>query len=178
LYQIQNLMMYTQSLLNDVAAFNSWANETLVAWAASHSIETLTEDLPNDQGSILKLLNHIWAVEEFWMNVVQGKNAFASQRYSATEFQLKEIAPGLVAQSQAFQAYVASLSAADYSEVISFDFPWVKGEQPRLQLLQHVFNHSAYHRGQVTSMARRLGWTGAPLTDYIFFKLATPALQP
>lgn len=169
-------MMHTQSLLTSVAAYNTWANETLVAWAASQPIAELTQDLPNGQGSILKMLNHIWSVEEFWLNVVQGKDPFSSGRYIATEFNAEEIFPGLVAQSKVVQAYVSTLADEAYYEVIAIDFPWVKGEQQRYELLQHVFNHSTYHRGQLTSMARRIGWTGAPMTDYNFYNLV--ALVP
>lgn len=170
--------MHTQSLLNSVAAYNTWANESLLNWVASQPAAELAEELPNGQGSILKLLNHIWSVEEFWLKVIQGKDGFASQRYTATTYDAAEIMPGLAAQSKALQAYVASLADADYDEVIAIDFPWVKGEQRRYELLQHIFNHSTYHRGQLTSMARRLGWTGAPMTDYNFYNLVALVPQP
>jgi uncharacterized damage-inducible protein DinB len=169
-------MMQLTSLLTSVAAYNTWANQSLLNWAASQPADELSQDLPNGQGSILKMLNHIWSVEEFWLNVVQGKDPFASQRYTATEFHAEEIMPGLAAQSQALQAYIATLSDEAYSEVIAVDFPWVKGSQQRYELLHHMFNHSTYHRGQLTSMARRLGWTGAPMTDYNFYNLV--ALVP
>jgi uncharacterized damage-inducible protein DinB len=169
-------MMQLNSLLTSVAAYNTWANQSLLNWAASQPADELAQDLPNGQGSILKMLNHIWSVEEFWLNVVQGKDPFASQRYTATEFHAEEILPGLAAQSQALQAYIATLPDEAYSEVIAVDFPWVKGSQQRYELLHHMFNHSTYHRGQLTSMARRLGWTGAPMTDYNFYNLV--ALVP
>lgn len=171
------MMHHTQSLLTQVAAYNSWANESIVNWAATHTAAELAEELPNGQGSILKLLNHIWAVEEFWLNVVQGQNAFSSQRYTATEYKAEEVFPGLVAQSKQLQAYVNGLDEAEFAEMIQVDFPWIKGADARYNLIQHVLNHSTYHRGQLTSMARRLGWTGAPMTDYNFYNLAVLAPQ-
>ncbi len=170
-------MMHTQSLLNQVAAYNSWANESLVNWAATHSAEELAEELPNGQGSILKMLNHIWSVEEFWLKVIQGQDAFSGERYTATVFKAEEIFPGLVAGSKQLQAYVQGCDEAELAEVLRVDFPWVKGADTRYNLIQHIFNHGTYHRGQLTSMARRLGWTGAPMTDYNYFNLAVLAPQ-
>ena len=169
--------MHTLSLLNQVAAYNSWANESIVNWAATHTAEQLAEELPNGQGSILKLLNHIWAVEEFWLKVLKGQNAFDGERYTATEYKAEEIFPGLVAQSKALQAYVNGLDEAGFLEQIQVDFPWIKGADMRYNFIQHIFNHGTYHRGQLTSMARRLGWTGAPMTDYNLFNLAVLAPQ-
>ena len=40
--------------------------------------------------------------------------------------------------------------------------------QPLWQLLQHVANHSTYHRGQITTMLRQLG-AKATSTDLIIF---------
>ncbi len=38
-----------------------------------------------------------------------------------------------------------------------------------LDLLLHVVNHSSYHRGQLTTMLRRVGATPVA-TDYVYFK--------
>jgi len=46
-----------------------------------------------------------------------------------------------------------------------------KGEQWTYQLghmLQHVANHSSYHRGQVTTMLRQLGFEPAPVDLLVF----------
>jgi uncharacterized damage-inducible protein DinB len=46
-----------------------------------------------------------------------------------------------------------------------------KGEEwkyPLEQMMQHVVNHSSYHRGQVTTMLRQLGVEAVP-TDFLVF---------
>ena len=55
-------------------------------------------------------------------------------------------------------AYVGGLSAADLER--SFDYRDMKGNPHSSllwQTLQHVANHSTYHRGQVTTLLRQLG---------------------
>jgi uncharacterized damage-inducible protein DinB len=43
--------------------------------------------------------------------------------------------------------------------------PWT---YPLWQMLQHLVNHSTYHRGQVTTLLRQLG-AGAVATDFLVF---------
>src|SRR5688572_32730826 len=46
-----------------------------------------------------------------------------------------------------------------------------KGEQwkyPLWQMMQHVVNHSSYHRGQAATLMRQLGTEPAP-TDFLIF---------
>jgi len=40
---------------------------------------------------------------------------------------------------------------------------------PVYQILQHIFNHSTYHRGQLITMLRQVGATKIPGTDFIAF---------
>jgi len=37
---------------------------------------------------------------------------------------------------------------------------------PVYQMLQHVFNHATYHRGQLVTMLRQLGQDKIPDTDF------------
>ena len=42
--------------------------------------------------------------------------------------------------------------------------------EPLVQLLQHLVNHSTYHRGQVTTMLRQTGGEAASLDMLYFFR--------
>ncbi len=51
------------------------------------------------------------------------------------------------------------------------DYVTTKGEEwryPLGQMMQHVVNHSSYHRGQVATLLRQLGAEPAP-TDFLIF---------
>lgn len=162
-------------MLSNYAAYNHWANETLVNWLSTKPVELLSNEVPSSYSSILKTLNHIWAVEEFWQQVLSEAAPTPGNRYMATEFDANEILPGLVARSRSLRDMIQSLPAEAYDEVINLDFPWVKGAQPRSELILHTFNHSTYHRGQLTSIGRRLGFTDAPMTDYNFYNMVVVA---
>ncbi len=48
----------------------------------------------------------------------------------------------------------------------------IEFNQPIYQLLVHVFNHTTYHRGQVVTMLRQVGYTDVSSTDMTtFFRL-------
>jgi uncharacterized damage-inducible protein DinB len=42
-------------------------------------------------------------------------------------------------------------------------------EMPHYQVLAHIFNHSTYHRGQLVTMLRQVGFTNVGATDMLGF---------
>jgi uncharacterized damage-inducible protein DinB len=62
-------------------------------------------------------------------------------------------------------------SLTDQKLLASFAYRDLRGNpyaQPLWQQMQHVANHSTYHRGQITTMLRQLGLTPVP-TDLIAY---------
>lgn len=163
--------MSLQHLMINYTAYNAWANESLINWLKTKSQDVFQAEVPSSFPSILKTLNHIWAVEEFWHSVL-AEEALKSSRYGAEDLQVEAVIEGVVAESQALMNYVSTLSEAALLEEVHLDTPWVSGEMPRFEFLQHVLNHSTYHRGQIITIGRVLGLTDAPMTDYNFFNMA------
>lgn len=163
--------MSLQHLMIDYARYNAWANETLMNWLNAKPEEVLTQEVPSSFPSIIKTFNHILAVQEFWLAVI-AESPQTSQRYIAQTFDIDEIKTTLHAQSLVMAEYIAGLSEDALMAVVYLDTPWVKGKKPRYQFIQHVFNHSTYHRGQVTTIGRNLGLTDAPMTDYNYYQMA------
>jgi uncharacterized damage-inducible protein DinB len=42
-------------------------------------------------------------------------------------------------------------------------------EMPHYQVFAHIFNHSTYHRGQLVTMLRQVGFTDVGSTDKLGF---------
>ena len=73
---------------------------------------------------------------------------------------LKEVAE----EREQFLAAVEDLEAAiDYRDMTGNPFT-----QKLADILQHIVNHSTYHRGQLTTMIRQVGVT-PPRTDFLVF---------
>src|ERR1700689_3822285 len=65
--------------------------------------------------------------------------------------------------------FPASLNADDLHRIVQYKtVAGTAQAQPLWQMLQHVANHSTYHRGQVTTLLRQLG-AKATSTDLIAF---------
>jgi uncharacterized damage-inducible protein DinB len=82
---------------------------------------------------------------------------------------LDSLRSALVEQDRSLRAYVDARTAAELAR--SFDYRDLKGNAHRSVLwetLQHLANHSTYHRGQVTTLLRQSG--AKPVsTDFIAF---------
>lgn len=169
---LENLqIMSLKHLMINYARYNAWANETLINWLNTKPEERLTEEVPSSFPSIIKTFNHILAVQEFWMAVI-SETPQESQRYMAQTFDNEEIKSSLIAQSKVMADYIAGLSDDALMTKVYLDTPWVKGTLPRYEFIHHLFNHSTYHRGQVTTIGRNLGLTDAPMTDYNYYNMA------
>ena len=76
------------------------------------------------------------------------------------------------------RAYFAPLDDRALERVLDYkSTAGVAGASMLWHMLQHVVNHSTYHRGQVTTMLRQLGATPPKAMDLITFyrERSTPA---
>lgn len=163
--------MSLQKLMTSYAAYNLWANQTMVEWLGNKPSESLVKEVPSSFPSILKTLNHILATQEFWQSVISAE-PLEKGRYNATNLNAGEILGELIEQSQKMLDHIRQFTEEHLLEKVYLDTPWVKGEMPRYEFLQHVFNHSTYHRGQIVTIGRNIDITDAPMTDYNFFNMA------
>ncbi len=163
--------MSLQKLTNNYAAYNTWANETLINFLKTKTISLMDKEVASSFSSIAKTLNHILATQEFWYSVVT-ETENTSMRWNAEQVDVLEVFDALINHSKNFNHWVSQLSESDLSKEVNLDTPWVKGRLPIYEFLQHVFNHSTYHRGQVITIGRQLGFTDAPMTDYNYYNMA------
>lgn len=159
--------MGLQKLMNNYAAYNLWANKTLVEWLKKKPSTSLNKEVPSSFPSIVKTLEHLWDTERFWLLVLQGANP-SWRNFKGT---FEEVGLGLLKESESFLMYIHSLTEAELQEECLLDTPWAKGQLPKYEFIQHCFNHASYHRGQIITISRNLGLTDAPNTDYNFYNM-------
>ncbi len=138
-------------------AYNRWANEKTVGAAGALSPEQLHRNLGTSQGSTFGTLVHILWAEWRWLGrwiapaPAPGPDPNACESLAALRARWAE-----VEREQA--AFLARLSASDLAAPLRYENPpgttWI---YPLGQTLQHLINHSSYHRGQVTTLLRQLG---------------------
>lgn len=157
-------------LIRKYADYNTWTAKTLVKWLATKESHLIDHVVPSSFPSIRKSLIHISQTERFWLDVLRQKplTFFSDELDSISAADLFE---HFQKQSEELSAYIETLSEEQLLEEVSLDTPWVKGSRPRFEFLQHVVNHTTYHRGQIITIGRSLGFTDAPMTDFNYFNM-------
>ncbi len=148
-------------------AYNAWANNRVFEALAQLSEEQFRRDLKTSHGSILGTLIHVVGAEKVWLSrwLARPESMLQADDVSSLA-DLKSIWEKVAGGTATF---VARLTEERMKA--DFEYANTKGERyshPLVQSLQHVVNHSSYHRGQIASLVRQVG--GQPVnTDLITF---------
>lgn len=156
-------------LLQQIAAFHTWANQKLAELITTLPEELLTKEVASSFPSIYQTLLHMWSAESVWwqrLKLQENINIPANYFKGTTH----EVIQHLLQQNKMWEDWVNSSSEMSLEHV--FKYHNTKREpfkQPTYQMLMHVFNHGTYHRGQLVTMLRQLGQTKIPATDFILW---------
>jgi uncharacterized damage-inducible protein DinB len=161
--------MSLNKLMTNYAEYNLWVNQQFVKWLLPKSDELLHEEVPSSFSSIVKTLNHIWATEEYWYSIIAETTEF-DKRQNA-ELVTAEVLNGLLNRSSLLAGLIKSLTEEELSKNIKIESPWFQCDLPKYEYLMQVINHGTYHRGQIVTIGRNIGITGASNTDYNFYNV-------
>jgi uncharacterized damage-inducible protein DinB len=137
--------------------FNYWAKARLMTVVESLSYEQFAKDLGSSHRSIHGTLIHIVGAEHVWLSRWTGQPVLklldlkdyptiptVRQKWDEVE--------------QAVSEFVSELTNERLSAVVTYKTTEGKQFSNVLwQMMQHVVNHSTYHRGQIVTMLRQLG---------------------
>ncbi len=154
-------------LLRDYAQYNLWANTQTVNWLKTKPLNMMEQEVPSSFPNIKLTLLHIWGAENVWLERLHGISAttFLSLTFQGST---EDVFEGILQQSAAFNEYVQSLGAEKFEEACDFRlFNGTEDRRQRAEMIHHCMNHSSYHRGQIVTIARNLGITDPPATDFI-----------
>ena len=148
--------------------YNRWANaQTLIA-ASRLDEQQFTRDLGSSHASVRDTLAHTMAAEWIWVTRWLGTSP--KSLFDPKEFPSVDALRLRWAEVERDQADVISgLSDDSLAKMVTYTN--TKGEEWTYSLehmMQHVVNHSSYHRGQVTALLRQLGAEPIP-TDLLYF---------
>lgn len=166
-------MRYSQAMTaHDIALlldYHYWARDRLLDAVAPLDAAAFTAPRGNSFDSIRDTLAHIYLAEWAWYSRWQG--------HSPTAFpdaaQFAELAPLQTAWRELerqVRGLIGPMSDDDLQRVV--DYRLMSGtaaSSPMWQMVQHVVNHAAYHRGQVTTMLRQAGAAAPRSMDLITF---------
>jgi uncharacterized damage-inducible protein DinB len=165
--------------LRQLLLYTLWADRICLKALEEVAAEDLVRDTGTSFGSLLGTLAHILGSQRVWLARFEGK--VLARVPDLTDFPDWETLTAAWGETSAeLGFFLASLTA----EQVSADMSWtttkgVSYTRPLWEPVLHLVNHSTYHRGQVVSQLRQLGYE-PPSTDMIYFLIdqAAPAAPP
>jgi uncharacterized damage-inducible protein DinB len=158
-----------KSHLHQFTRYNFWANSKLCEFASRLEPGLIDKEVISSFPTLRKTYYHIWDAETIWYNRLNG--------FSATSWPSENLEAGfagfeayLLNQSQKFVDYVSLKPDGYFQTTCRFrDLTGNEYQQKVSDIIQHCMNHSTFHRGQLVTMLRHLGFTQLSSTDFITF---------
>ena len=149
--------------------YKAWANELVFAVAAKLPESELTAPRKIVFGSMLRTLNHVYAMDEVWRAHLEGRSHDYTTRNPEACPPFDQLRDAQRAMDAWWVDYARALPEEKHEEVVSFRFiGGGPGAMTRRDILLHVANHGTYHRGNVASMMYQAG-AQPPTTDLPVF---------
>ena len=149
-------------------AYNRWANRRVLKMVQPLELHDFIRDGRTSHGSIRGTLVHILWAEWIWLHRWQGespKRIFTQRDFA----DIAAIEAYWQRTEREQQEFIGQLTDEHLQERLTYEN--LQGERWTYQLghmMQHVVNHSSYHRGQIVTLLRQLNRT--PLaTDFLVF---------
>ena len=160
-----------KELLIQYARYNAWANKRIIDMLSKLDDEVIAEkEFISSFPTIQATVYHIWSAEFIWLQRLQLTenpvwiDAVFKGSYEEACREWQEVSKVLI------QYVEKQYDDRAFEHVFQF-YDRTK-ESYKFQVytaLNHVFNHSAQHRGQIISMLRQAGVTKIPSIDLCTF---------
>ena len=154
--------------IKTLQAYNRWANHRLIGTVRPLDPHDFTRDLGTSHRSVHGTLVHTLWAEWIWLQRWRGESprrVFAPEDFAdigAIERYWRRI-------EYEQEGFIAQLTDNRLAERLSYEN--LQGQRWTYALghmMQHVVNHSSYHRGQVVTLLRQLGKAPLP-TDFLVY---------
>jgi uncharacterized damage-inducible protein DinB len=169
----------TKADLQLLFEYNRWANNRVLQAASALSPEQFTRDLggsfPSMRDTLVHIIGSEWAWLTYW-KTTSPSSTFLDDLWGRELALFRPDAFPDVATlrlkwaeiEKELTQFVDSVT----EESLQKNLPVLAKQLSLAHLMQHLANHSTYHRGQIASMMRQLH--AKPLaTDFAFFLLET-----
>jgi len=156
-----------KQLIQQYANYNLWANSKMAEAINLLADEQQHREIISSFNSIYKTVFHVWGAELIWWKRMQ-KETHILKIEDTFNGSMILLCNAWNEVDQQWVSFANEISENSLDEKL--DYRTMKGDlfsdEPYL-ILQHVFNHSTYHRGQLITMLRQVGAEKIPNGDFI-----------
>ena len=137
--------------------FDKWATNRTLEIVATLNEDQYSRNLNSSHGGVRGTLVHTYGADRIWLERWKGTSPTAlikeediasfqslQERWASLRVQMDQFSQSLTEDKLQSPLSYKDLKGNAYSQIL-----W--------QQMQHLINHSTYHRGQVVTMLRQLG---------------------
>lgn len=128
-------------------AYNDWANEKIIEKLSS------SEKYPD---RCLDLVCHIISLQDYWYDRLVNKSIYLIDLWET--YSLAECLPLSKASTETWKEYIGKTKEKEFKNLCGY---YGKDGTPLDisvgDIINHVLNHSAYHRGQINLLLKNSG---------------------
>ena len=157
--------------------YNAWANELIFAAVASLPEGEAVKPRKSVFKNMVHTLNHNYVIDRIFKAHLEGREHGYTARNTETHPPLAELWRAQQDIDRWYVAWSDAISDAALEEQVRFTFVGGgDGVMTRGEILQHLVNHTSYHRGFVAQMMYEVP-VRPPTTDLtVFLRDAPPRL--
>ena len=158
-----------KELLYQYAGYNIWANNIMIDAMLKLSDAKVDKTINSSYQSIRATTLHCWSAEDIWLQrlMLQENTLWAESIFRGS---FEDACLNWQIVSRGLEHFVGEQTDESLHNTLTYkDMQGVQHSLPVFQVLNHVFNHANYHRGQLITMLRQVGETVIPRTDYIVY---------
>ncbi|MEI8279194.1 MAG: DinB family protein [Bacteroidota bacterium] len=159
-----------KEILLQFAKYNVWANKRIIDVLLKLEEEQLDQELVSSFATIRATVYHIWSAELIWLERLQltEQPVWAESIFKGT---FQEACKDWERVSDVLAQFIdRQYDDKGLEHVFQFyDRKKQSHKSPVYTTLNHVFNHSTYHRGQLITMLRQVGVKKLPSMDLVTF---------
>ena len=159
----------TKAYFIELAEYNIWANNIMLSWLDKIMDEQWEMHVVSSFNSIAETVLHITSAERIWLERLNKAESpvWLQSSFKGTRNEIVELWKNA---SAGLKKFIDGFKESDLKEKLVFRrINGDRYEMPHYQVFAHIFNHSTYHRGQLVTMLRQVGFTDIGSTDMLVF---------
>jgi uncharacterized damage-inducible protein DinB len=136
-----------------LARYNAWANELIFDAVAALPEGEAVKPRPSVFKNMVHTLNHNYVIDRIFQAHLEGRPHGYAARNTAEHPTLAELWRSQQELDRWYIEWAGSVPEASLDEQVRFGFVGGgEGAMTRREILQHLVNHTSYHRGFVAQM--------------------------
>lgn len=167
----------TKEYFIELAEYHIWANNAVCNWLENLSDKQWKQPVVSSFNSLHETILHTANAEKIWVERFKKHSKFEllTPTFNGSNEDLIKLWKKI---SQSLQEFIEQMPDDSLQQKLLFkNTKGIEYNLPYYQLLAHIINHSTYHRGQLVTMLRQVGFTdlsSIDITTYFRIKKDLP----